>query len=194
MTDILIQLSTIGTKRPFMCWCASKNLHTHSLTHSIVHANNSSSQLNEWYNMTELTSQRNYWHARARGVQVDNGRWGKPPCGAQWHTPQRIAHASNPTLWLIMTAIIIIYTGLHFLGWVFRSVPSSDWAKVKPNSEVNFFCSNSVRTSDWAKDWANRLVWSSEVCCGLSRHEFQPSDLFSGHTLTSIHFQLWTFG
>ena len=59
-----------------------------------------------------------------------------------------------------------VHWATSLFGLVFRSVQNLDWAKVKPKTEVDLFCSDSVRTSDWtkdwAKDWANRLVWSSD--------------------------------
>ena len=44
-------------------------------------------------------------------------------------------------------------------GLVFCSVQISDWAKVKPKSEVDFFCLDSVRTSDWDQNSGVRLVF-----------------------------------
>jgi len=69
---------------------------------------------------------------------------------------------SNHYVKSALTCTVWSQWATSLFGSVFRSVQNLDWAKVKPKSEVHFFCSGSVRTSDWAKDWAIRLVWSSD--------------------------------
>ena len=65
------------------------------------------------------------------------------------------------------TSMSGIQWATSFFGLVFCSVQNSDWAKVKPKSEVDFLFGLSPNfgldwAKDWAKDWANRLIWSSD--------------------------------